>query len=483
MKLDRRQLMKAIGLSGLGGVGMSALHDRRAQASGSAEPMRVVFFVTPHGHVPNAWRMPVLGPNTDVYTEHALGPLAQSDFGTMLRPLYPLRQHLIAIEGLTRTSVLANLAQVAKTGGDNNNHNVAVSDLLTCEAALQRYGLICTGGARSLDQELGLRTGAPGRFGSRVYGFDYTPNASPTPFSFLGPGQASPIVSSPTAALQDLLGYYKAPTEDGGALSRDKRLAELRPSVLDLVAREYQALAPQLSHEGRERLANHQQLIRDLEQSLTSNRVAHCDPSVDTTGHTITQFMRLIRMAFACDLTRVATFVAPVPECPEFGYPADAAVHSHFAHASIAGATSCGQAYSPVAEQAMTDLSTWYANHLATLLRELDSVVEGSGTLLDRTVVVWVSELATPTHEHHNGFTLMAGGRDFFKTGSYVRYPESLPSPLANMPRTGPALSKLYVSVMQAMGQPDTSFGMSRATAHDGTALWLDGPLKELHRV
>ncbi len=68
-------------------------------------------------------------------------------------------------------------------------------------------GTYCTGGARSLDQELASRGSAPGRFDSRVYGFDYIPNSVVSPFSYLGPGQATPMVSDPSAAFADLLGY------------------------------------------------------------------------------------------------------------------------------------------------------------------------------------------------------------------------------------------------------------------------------------
>jgi hypothetical protein len=70
-------------------------------------------------------------------------------------------------------------------------------------------------------------------------------------------------------------------------------------------------------------------------------------------------------------------------------------VHATYAHGCVMNNTSCGQPYSPVAERAMTDLAVWYAGHFATLLQELDSVAEGSGTLLDQTVVVWVTALAT----------------------------------------------------------------------------------------
>ena len=63
----------------------------------------------------------------------------------------------------------------------------------------------------------------------------------------------------------------------------------------------------------------------------------------------------------------------------------------------------------------MTDLDAWHAGHVAYLLGQLDSVVEGSGTMLDHTVVVWLTELATPTHLHYDAFTvryLRQGGAD-----------------------------------------------------------------------
>src|SRR6185369_14382768 len=121
-------------------------------------------------------------------------------------------------------------------------------------------------------------------------------------------------------------------------------------------------------------------------------------------------------------------------------------------------------------ERAMIDLGSWYARHFAILLNELDSVPEGSGTMLDHTVVVWISELGTPTHQHEDVFTLLAGGcNDFFKTGRHVRYPKDLSNPLAGEPRLGPGHNRLFVSLMQAMGQTDTSFGMTEAKGADGS--------------
>ena len=207
-----------------------------------APPTRIVFFLTPHGHTPLGWNMPIPNGPTDAFAERSLLPLAQSDFSSILAPLYPYRDRVLAIEGLSHTSALANIAQVFTTGGDLNNHSVGVANVLTGQTALQISGSPCTGGARSIDQELALRTVAPGRFGSRVYGFDYMPNSTVAPFSFLGPGQATPVVAEPATAFADLMGYY-APN-GSTPQSRAAILASLRPSVLDSVAREYDLLAP-----------------------------------------------------------------------------------------------------------------------------------------------------------------------------------------------------------------------------------------------
>jgi hypothetical protein len=481
LHFNRRTMLKALGLSALAGVGAHTAPVARADVP--MVPKRIVFFVTPHGHVPKGWNLPFPGGVPTDYAERSLAGLASTDFPTVLQPLHSFRDRLLVIEGLAHTSVLQDIAEVTRSGGDPNNHNVAVAQLLTSARALQRSGAPCTGGARSIDQELALRTQAPGRFGSRVYAYDYVPNAVVAPFSFLGSGQPSPVVSDPATAYADLMSYYVPPVSAGEPPTRESTIAALRGSVLDTARREYELLSPRLDADGRKKLEAHRDLIAQLQASIGAGPSATCDPTFDRTGHSVTQFMRLIKMAFACDLTRVVTFAAPVPECPEFGYPASATVHG-YAHQSIEGATSCGTTFEPIAERAMLDLGTWYAQHFATLLRELDSVVEGNGTLLDHTLVVWMSELATPTHTHHDTFTLVAGG-SFFKTGRYVRYPRTLANPIGAFAaqRLGPAQSRFLVSLMQGMGQTDTSFGMTEARGHDGSVLSLQGPLTELHAV
>jgi hypothetical protein len=484
VRIRRRQLLQALGLGGL----TSLFHRNSiARADPMSAPSRIVFYVQPHGHIPDAWNMAIPGGPTDQVADRSLLDLQPTDFSPTLQPLYGFRDRLLAIEGLSHTSALADIAAVAKAGtGDLNNHQIGVADVLTGSRALQRTGTYCTGGARTLDQELAARGSAPGRFDSRVYGFDYVPNSVVSPFSYLGPGQATPMVSDPSTALSDLLGYL---TPVAAPKTRADFIQSMRPSVLDMVSQEYDLLAPQLGSDARQKLEAHRALVRELELSLGT--VTPAPPRCDTTfasmpamgvnvGPSVRQFMSLIRLAFACDLTRIVTFSAPVPQCPELGYPGDATFHG-YAHQSILGNTACGQMFSPLAAQAMTDLDAWHAGHVAYLLQQLDAVPEGSGTLLDHTVVVWVTELATPTHQHWDVCTLLAGGcNSFFDTGRYVRYPRTLPNPLPNMALTGPPHNRLHVTLLQAMGQSDTSFGMTSAVADDGTTISFTGPLTEL---
>jgi hypothetical protein len=473
MKLGRRQLLKAVGLGSLSSLSASP---SPALSREETSPSRIVFFIQPHAHVPVAWKMPIPGGAGDRFAERSLVDLRPEDFSEVLRPLHRFRDRLLLVEGLAHTSVLMDIADVRKAGGDDNNHELAVRGLLTGA----RTDPALAGGGRSLDQELALRTAGPGRFGSRLYGNEYVPNNYPAPFSFLGPGQGTPIVLDPATAFADLLGYL--PGQGPG--TREDQLRQMRPSVLDAVAQEYEALGKQLGRDGRRKLDQHRDLVRQLESSLKVEVPVRptCDPTPDLTGHRVAQFMRLIRMALACDLTRVATFVAPVPQAPEFGYPAEASVHGDYAHASVENMTACGLQFTREAERAMIDLGSWYARHFALLLEELDSVPEGSGTLLDHTAVVWISELGTPTHQHEDVFTLVAGGcNGFFRTGRYLRYPTDLPNPLPGLPRLGPAHNRLFVSLLQAMGQSDNSFGMKEARAADGTTISLAGPLTELH--
>jgi hypothetical protein len=90
----------------------------------------------------------------------------------------------------------------------------------------------------------------------------------------------------------------------------------------------------------------------------------------------------------------------------------------------------------------------WHAEQLAYLLGRLRDTVEGDGTLLDNTVVLWVSDVAVGnTHSHVNmPFLLAGGGGGTLRTGRYVQFP-------------GRAHNDLLLTLLRAMDVDDATFG------------------------
>lgn len=471
MKFDRRRFLAALGL----GAGTLALPSLRTPARASADdPVRVVFYVTPHGTVPNRWRMRQAGMDGSDY-DYDLTGRAEGEWSEILRPLYRHRQKLLVVDNLARTTAYGEIHRVQREGlgDDANEHHVAQAHLMTCDYGWQREGNTVIGGARSIDQVIGDAVGQPGRWASRVYGFRHQ-----HPYSFVARGEPSPREDSPMNAFADIVGLV--PPDTSGEPTREELIRAARSSVLDLAADEFDAVLPRLGVEDREKLDRHRQLVRDLEVTLTAGPMGPaCDPMFSADGHEIGQFARIAAMALACDLTRVVTIVTPRLLNMEFGADESINIHQDLAHNS----TDDAAGYTPSAVQGMTDYNRVYAEHFATLLDELDSVPENGGTLLDNTMVVWLTELATGTHWLDQTPTVIAGsGCGHFRTGRYVHFASNQLTPFSYGGDffIGPPNTQLYVSLMQGMGMPDDSFGLTELNDRDGNPVSLRGALPML---
>ena len=287
-----------------------------------------------------------------------------------LRPLYPFRDRLLAIEGLSHTSALADIAasRPRPARGDLNNHQIGVADVLTGSARPPAHGHLLHGrrplarsGARRAPRGAG-----PLRFARLRVRLHAQLHRLAVLVPRAGPGDADGLRSQ------------------GGVRRPARRTRRRRPAPTEPRGRSFARSARRCSTpwrastsssrrssapEGRQKLEQHRDARARARAEPRRDRARRRSATRRSTarGHSVRQFMSLIRLAFACDLTRVVTFSAPVPQCPELGYPADATFHG-YAHQSIDGATSCGQMYSPLAEQAMTDLDAWHAGHVAYLL-------------------------------------------------------------------------------------------------------------------
>ncbi|MGB5811493.1 MAG: DUF1552 domain-containing protein [Polyangiales bacterium] len=472
MILDRRRFLTALGL-GAGSLYLPSLPFGSARAQ-SSMPARVVFFITPHGTVPGRWTMKQSGRDREEY-DFSLGGMGENQFSDILKPLHRHREKLLILDGLARGVTFAEEYRVAQEGfsGDVNRHHIAQAHLLTSTWAFQGAST-ARGGARSIDQEIGNTVGVPGRWNSRVYGFNHQ-----HAYSYLGSNEPSPREQNPQTAFNDILGLAPEPSDPGAAPSRTDMIRSARASALDMAAEEFASVLPRLDPDDREKLERHRSLVRDLELGLSmpAPAISGCDPTFTSQGHVIDQFSRLTTLSLACDLTRVVTLVTQNIPGSEFGLAPGVDMHQDIAHASDENdGTTAGI-------EGMVNYNRVYAEHFAYLLDQLDGVQEGSGTLLDNTAVVWLSELATGGHRLERTPVVVAGGGGgYFRPGRYVHYAQdnSIDVSYSSNHDIGFAQERLFVNLMHAMGMTNRqSFGLNQVQFASST-ISLNGPLPRL---
>jgi hypothetical protein len=152
----------------------------------------------------------------------------------------------------------------------------------------------------------------------------------------------------------------------------------------------------------------------------------------------VTQMMDIATGLLACDLTRVLTL--------QLSYGFSNVVHT-WAGQTKGHHTLCHDGKDERVPLAAID--TWYSQQVAYFLGKLDAVNEGSGTLLDNTLVVWGHENGTTAHNGANAPFILAGsaGGALKSTGRFLNFPAKTPH------------AKLLVSIVQLMGLPLTSVG------------------------
>ena len=475
--MNRRQLLTALGLTGAGLFLPSLGWKRNHAMAQSAAPRRVVIFVTSHGVVADTWRMTRDNPGFGNW-EYAFDNNDPASFSETLRPLHGHREKLLVLEGLSQMSTLGDYY--------TNNHSAATQHLLTGALMVDDNNA----GGPSVDQLIAREVALPGRIPSlELSSMSGLPMGG---FVNSGPSQRMPTSDNPQAVFDRLFPPGSQPTNPGEEppMPTERDLIRgARRSVLDLVADEYEAIAPRLGSEDRARLDQHRQLVRELELRVGSIAQLNCGtpPDRPSVNHQADQptiiraQMELAAAALACDLTRVVTIQLPELANSEFGAP-PGDVHQDYAHQTNS---------SEVARQQMTNYNRVQADLFAHLLTTLDQYGEGDGTLLDNTAAVWVTELANGPHDLWEIPVVMGGScGGAFRPGRYVSYPQEIANPVENPDweanaahaQVGLGHSHLLISLMQAMGLETDSIGATSVTTRTASNqnISLTGPLPRL---
>ncbi|QDU95807.1 hypothetical protein Pla8534_36240 [Lignipirellula cremea] len=265
--------------------------------------------------------------------------------------------------------------------------------------------------------------------------------------SFTSSGVMLPAERSPAEVFKTLF-------VAGNAAAVEKQVQDLRVgrSILDVVADRATTLQKRLGSDDRQRLDQYFTAVREVERRLViAEEWEHRPkPKVDVPPPTDGEYLldklksmfQLIRLALATDSTRLITlmirldgFSAHIP-----GVSSEAHNLSH--HVGREDKL-----------QQLMNLELAEFRELAALLQGLQETRDGSGTLLDHTMVLFGSNLGNGNnHDTKNMPILLAGGG--FRHGQHLAFDRTHNYPLPN----------LFLSMLQRLGLEVDRFASSTST-------------------
>lgn len=438
---NRRRFLRG----GLAATAVIPLLDAERAFAQAAAPRRLVIFYTPNGTIGSEWR--------------PRGTETAFTLGRILKPLEPFRAKLLPLGGV-------NMALA--DAGFGSHHTRGVGGLLTGRPILsgtfQSAGPPTAGWAAgiSIDQHIARTLNPPTAFKTLELGVQVIDAEVRGRLSYLGASQPLPPLESPYDAFDRVFaGVSPAGPAPAPAGPMD-RLRAQRRTVLELVREDLAAVRARVGASDRLKLDAHLTSVQDIERRLVPPT-----PSGGTMGGAACALpaagarmdvrapanmpaigklqMDIAATALACDLSRVVTLQWTHAESNQsFPHLGITGAHHTMSHAGDTDAA---------AQENLTKINVWYAEQLAYLLGKLDAVREGDRTLLDNTVVLWCNEVGKGNNHAHRDLPFLLAGScgGHFRTGRFVDYQAG--------GGAGHPHNNLLVSLAQAMGTRDTTFG------------------------
>jgi hypothetical protein len=230
------------------------------------------------------------------------------------------------------------------------------------------------------------------------------------------------------------------------------RRLELGKSILDVVADQAQALQRNVGSRDRERLDQYFTSVRELERRMAMSREWEHKPKPQVRApvpldpaspreymEKVKLMYEMARLAFETDSTRLVALLLDSVNSPAIeieGVKITDGYHNLSHH---------GRSETKLAQ--LKAIDEWHMKLLANLFSELKGVRENDDTLLDRTMILYGTNLGNAnTHVTTNLPTLFAGGG--FKHGQHLAFDQDRNYPLPN----------LFVSMLQRMGLETNKF-------------------------
>jgi hypothetical protein len=434
-RLSRRNFLRGLGGTAIALPLLNFVDAGRSHAGPPSFPKRIVFWYTPDGTIQNAW--------------WPTGTASAFTLNRIMKPLEPFKRQLVILE---------NLDMGVTYSGPGDMHQVGMGGLLTGRELQDGSLFVGAGGqatgwanGASVDQYIASRLGQTTPFPSLELGVQVIGSTVWTRMCYRAAAQPVPPESEPSRAFNRLFTSLGAPSDPASQALRTQRR-----SVLDGVSRDFAKLNARVSAADRVKLGAHLDVVRDIERRLDLGGgvlPAACAlpaaPPATLDTDQVGNFpaigklqMDLLVAALACDLTRVGSI--------QWSNAVSATVHTWLGATQGHHELSHSGDADTAAQETLTKMNEWFAQQLAYFAGRLQSIPEGSGTMLDNTVIVCVNELSIGNaHSRYDmPFLLLGGCGGAIPGGRWLRFP------------TGTNHNDLLVSLCHAMGLTDvTTFG------------------------
>ena len=377
------------------------------RASAQDEVKRFIAFFYPNGTDPRVWN-----PSPGALSAESLSECLQDLAGFAAEGQYPAGDSLVSdITVITGT-----------------NHSGISPEIHQPSMALSAHKGVANNYTppETLDQYLAERIAGETPYKSLV--FSATPSTDVTQghISFNASGQVTPM-RNPADAFDTLFGSLDP---EGGNGAEAARLRQT--SVLDAISADAERLKLRLGAADKDRVEQYTTAVRELEQQIGAMPATGCTvptaPSIDRNASwhvKMKAFTDLTALAMACDLSRVASLQYSDSWGVHYGdYPMGDGLEAldewsdHFIshklddtdRATDLDGLDRGQAQQ-IADSRVIITSRFKVRRFAYLVQSLKNITTPTGTLLDETMVMYISENGDgDSHARTNMPILLAGG-------------------------------------------------------------------------
>ena len=434
----RRQILKLAGYGASASILGPMLGQLAAQAAGADPkklPRRVVFCVQSNGMnpahlLPSGITRPKNGRPSNTKTEEVL--LKDRTLHKAIEGFAPFQDRLTLIQGLSGRIAVSD-------------HSANVGCLGACPAGKGAVN-------QTIDSAMG--DALPGIFPHVAIGMGADPQTVMNySLCAAGPGKAIPIVCSPELAFKSLFGSV---TEGAGRAAFDQKT-----NLLEFMAADVKRSRDALAGDEKQKFDQYLQAFESLHgrQKELLAKAADLKKNAPKLGDKLTAEISSVVLESQYEIG-AAALVAGMTNCltltsggggqqfgkfPEFNIPD---LHG-IGHGSPYGRAS--------SEDCFVELRQFHVKLIAGLARKLEAVKEGDGTMLDNTLIVYLSDSGEGHHPSlyewpvvllgNLGGALKAGGR-------YLQLPD-------HNTKNHRTIANLYCTLLHAAGKPRDKFGVN----------------------